>query len=73
MSVLGKVEQFYAHAKQLTTVFQQAVTNTTSQTTKSFGRLWVAKSALYRWDYLTVTNRRGADEQDVCIRWHHAG
>ena len=50
--MLGKVQQFYANANQLTARFQQVVTNATFNTTQtSSGKLWVSKPALFRWDY----------------------
>ena len=52
-SVLSSVQQYYANTKQLTAQFRQTVTNATFGTEKhSDGKLWVAKPAMFRWDYL---------------------
>ena len=51
-TVLGNVQRFYANANHLTAAFRQVVTNATFNTrTTSTGNLWVAKPALFRWDY----------------------
>ena len=50
--VVGKVQAFYAHVHQLTTVFQQEVTNTTfGQTTRSDGLVQLVRPGKMRWDY----------------------
>jgi outer membrane lipoprotein-sorting protein len=52
-TVLGNIQQYYATASHLTAQFRQVVTNVAySQTRKSDGKLWVAKPALFRVDYL---------------------
>jgi len=55
-AVLGDVQQYYATANQLTAQFRQVVTNATFNSTQTNnGKLWVAKPALVRWDYLDKT------------------
>ena len=56
-TVLGNVQRFYANASHLTAQFRQVVTNTTFHMSRtSNGGLWVAKPALFRWDYLEKTH-----------------
>ncbi len=55
-TVLSNVQQFYANTNHLTAAFRQVVTNATFNTTiTSTGNLWVAKPALFRWDYQEKT------------------
>jgi outer membrane lipoprotein-sorting protein len=60
-TVLSNVQKYYAAANHLTAQFQQIVTNVTfEKTQKSGGNLYVAKPALFRWDYVAQTNMAGA-------------